>query len=337
MRILNLFFTMGLIALLFSNCEKSKQPVSVRYSRTFPIDTAIKVDSLYGIKDSYVPGRLFRIGNRLIVRGDYNMFYIYSYPQLDLLRKQEITRSYASATSDGSKIYFETKGDVDVYSLNENDSLCALSSFTIAKAPITIGAVQRLDSNVYIYSDKYDFRGLNEFHIVDIGKKQRLSKGDYPEDATRFKKLEDFKTAYMHSLLVKPDKSAFVVVYSQLKRVRIYEKEGELLHDISLDYSPGNYAVMPEEYEKRYWHFGQFFTTDKYIYILNPDKLGMAPTKPKCNIIVMDWQGKLVARYRLNVWVHDFFVDEPNNMLFGSCWHRSAGSVFFTLNLDELL
>lgn len=324
---------MRLIALLFSNCDKSKQSASVHYSRTFSLDTAISVDHLFDIEEgSYVPGQLFVMENRLVVRGDYNMFYIYSYPQLAFLRKQEM-REYASFTSDGTNIYGERRGDVDVYSLDEKDSLYIMTSFAIARAPYTIGTIQRLDSNVYIYPDRYDFWGLFEFHIVDINSKQRISKGHYPEDATRFKHLEGFKSAYMHTLFVKPDKSAFVVVYSQLKRVRIYDNGGNLQHDISLDYAPGNYKFVPEEYEKRYWHFGQCSVTDHYIYILSPEKLGLAPTKPRCNILVLDWQGKLVARYRLNVWVYDFFVDESSKILFGSCWCHSKGSTFFSLDI----
>lgn len=58
MRSLNIFFTMWLIVLLFSNCDKSKQSASVHYSRTFSLDTAISVDHLFDIEEgSYVPGQ----------------------------------------------------------------------------------------------------------------------------------------------------------------------------------------------------------------------------------------------------------------------------------------
>ncbi|WP_291529242.1 hypothetical protein [Bacteroides sp. UBA939] len=239
----------------------------------------------------------------------------------------------ASRTIGESELYIEKQGKVDVYKL-ENDSLVQTSSFAIAnKVPYSIGTVQELRPDVYIYPDIYDFPGMREFHIMDTNKRQCTSKGTYPEDDKRFKRREDFKGAYMHSLQVKPDKSAFVVVYSQLRRIRIYDKEGELCHDIFLENEVGNYKVVPQKPSERYWHFGQSVVTDNYIYLLNPDKLGIAAAKPRCNILVLDWDGNLVARYKLNVWVYDFFVDEVNNIIFGSCWGNLKKDVFFSLNL----
>ena len=70
----------------------------------------------------------------------------------------------------------------------------------------------------------------------------------------------------MHSLWVKPDKSAFVVVYSQLRRVRIYDKEGELCHDIFLENETGNYKVVTKNASERYWHFWAILC-DRQIYL----------------------------------------------------------------------
>lgn len=276
--------------------------------------------------------QFFKLGNRLLVFGDYYMVHIYSYPELYHICSQE-GPSCASKTIGKGRLYFEKQGKVDVYELR-NDSLVQTSFFAIAnKVPYTIGTVQELRPNVYIYPDMYDFPGMREFHIMDTQKLQCVSKGDYPEDDKRFKRRRDFKVGYMHNLQVKPDKSAFVVVYSQLRRIRIYDKESELCHDVFLENEVGNYKVVPQNASERYWHFGKSFVTDRYIYILNPDKLGIARTEPRCNILVLDWEGNLVTKYKLNAWVYDFFVDEAKNIIFGTCWGDSKKDVFFSLNL----
>ena len=318
----------SLICLLFS-CSQEKSSVQVCYKQSFPVDTVMTVQEYAVEEDAKLP-QLFKLENRLLVFGDYGMMSIYSYPELQLICSQEGAGG-ASRTIGKGKLYVEKQGKVDAYEL-ENDSLIQTSSFAIAnKVPYSIGTVQELRPDVYIYPDMSDFPGMREFHIMNTQKRQCVSKGDYPEDDKRFKKRREFKTAYMHSLWVKPDKSAFVVVYSQLRRVRIYDKEGELCHDIFLENETGNYKVVPKNASERYWHFGQSFVTDRYIYLLNPDKLGIANAESRCNILVLDWDGNLVARYKLNVWVYDFFVDEANSIIFGSCWGNFKKDTFFPL------
>lgn len=318
-----------IISILLS-CNKEKRTVPVCYKHSFPIDTVMPVQEYAVENDAKLP-QLFKMKNRLLVFGDYDMMSIYSYPELQLIGTQEGPGG-ASKTLGEGKLYVEKQGKVDVYEL-ENDSLVQTFSFAIAnKVPYSIGTVQELQPDIYIYSDMYNFPGMREFHIMNTRKRQCISKGDYPEDDKRFKRREEFKTAYMHSLWVKPDKSAFVVVYSQLRRVRIYDKEGDLCHDIFLENEAGNYKVVPQNASERYWHFGQSFVTDKYIYLLNPNKLGIASAEPRCNILVLDWNGNLIARYKLNVWVYDFFVDEASGIIFGSCWGNFKKDAFFSLN-----
>lgn len=224
------FITICSLIYLLLSCSQEKSSVQVCYKQSFPVDTVMTVQEYAVEEDAKLP-QLFKLENRLLVFGDYGMMSIYSYPELQLICSQEGPGG-ASRTIGKGKLYVEKQGKVDAYEL-ENDSLVQTSSFAIAnKVPYSIGTVQELRPDVYIYPDMSDFPGMREFHIMNTQKRQCVSKGDYPEDDKRFKKRREFKTAYMHSLWVKPDKSAFVVVYSQLRRVRIYDKEGELCHDI---------------------------------------------------------------------------------------------------------
>lgn len=314
-----------------SSCTRASHDVSVRYKSSFPIDTFLSVQEFEVEEVSKLP-QLFNLGNRILVFGDYDMMSVFSYPELHFIRNQEV-QSAASRYLAKGKMYFEKQGKVDVFNL-ECDSLIKTTSFVIAnKVPYTLGSVQELEPDIYIYSDMPDFPGLREFHIMNIKKRKCVSMGSYPEDDKRFKRRRDFKGAYMHSLKVKPDKSAFVIVYSQLRRIRIYNKEAELQHDIFLENDAGNYKIVPQNAFERFWHFGQYVVTDSYIYLLNPDRLGVADADPRCNILVLDWSGNLVAKYKLNVWVYDFFVNEEKNIIFGSCWGNLKKDTFFKLDI----
>lgn len=321
---------LGSILYLVGACQQDIHVVPVSYKQDFLIDTSVVINT-YSVRELVQPKRIKRLGDRVIVFGGYHEVGIYSYPEMDFISKTTLPAAATSTIGDGC-LYRETGGSVDTYVLRD-DTLYKNSSFIIAKAPNTIGTVQELNSGVFIYPDRPDFSGKCEFHMMDIKHRKRISKGNYPEDDKRFKSLRDFKLAYSHSIQVKPDKSAFVVIYGALRRIRIYDKDGGLQHDLFLEGSSGNYAVVPTRTSEQYWHFHNGVATDKYIYLLNLDRLGIAPMISQSNILVLDWQGNLIAKYRLDVSVNDIFIDEQRNVIYGSCWKQGNGIGFFTMDI----
>lgn len=322
---------LGCMLFLNAACQKNAHIVTVDYKQDFLLDTTVAIRT-YVIGGTIIqPNQIKRIGDRILVFGGYHEVGIYSYPELDFISKTTLPAA-ASTTLGNGCLYREKEGYVDTYVLRD-DSLYKTSSFVIAKTPNTIGTVQELNPGVYVYPDKSDFPGMYEFHIMDINHRKCISKGNYPEDDRRFKKLRDFKLAYGHSINVKPDKSAFIVTYGALSRIRIYDGDGELQHDVFIEGSLGNYKVVPTRASEQYWHFSNTISTDKYVYILNPDELGIAPLVPRSNILVLDWQGNLIAKYRFNALVYSFFIDEQRNVICGSCWEEGKGMVFFTTNI----
>ena len=159
-----------------------------------------------------------------------------------------------------------------------------------------------------------------------------MSQGELSENDIRFKNLESFKSAYYHYLMMKPDRSAFVVTYASLRRIRIYDRNENLRHDVFLEGGLGNYKVVPARPSEQYWHFSCPFVTDRYIYLINPNQLGAGPLLPHCNLLVLDWEGNLVAKYRFSVLINDIFVDEERKILCGSCSDYES-TRFFKMDL----
>lgn len=322
---------LGCMLLLSTACQQDTHAVSVSYKQDFLIDTTVAIRT-YAVGGAIIqPNQIKKIGDRVLAFGGYHEVGIYSYPELNFISKTTLPAAASTTLGDGC-LYREIGGNVDTYIL-KNDSLYKTTSFAIAKTPNTIGTVQELKPGIYIYPDKPDFPGMREFHIMDISHRKCISKGNYPEDDKRFKKLRDFKLAYGHSINIKPDKSAFVITYGALSRIRIYDGDGELQHDVFIEGSLGNYKVVPTRASEQYSHFLNTTTTDKYIYLLNLGELGIAPLVPRSNILVLDWQGNLIAKYHFNVLVYSFFIDEQRNAICGSCWEEGKGMAFFTMNL----
>lgn len=317
--------------LIAGACQQKASMVPVSYKQDFLIDTTLPVRK-YEVESPMNIYQIERLGDRILAFGDYGEVGIFSYPDLAFIGKVTLPAA-ASITTDNDCLYRERGGMVDVYVLKA-DSLYKSSSFIIAKTPYTILTVQELKKGVFIYPDMCDFPGIREFHMMDIKNRKRTSKGNYPEDDSRFKHLKDFKLAYAHSLRVKPDKSAFVVTYGQMRRIRIYDSEGELCQDLFLEDSFGNYKVVPVEYSKRYGLLSQPVTTDKYIYVLNSSQPLSGPVAARSNILVLDWQGNLIAKYHFNLYIYNFFIDEKMNIICGV--GRDTGNDLFFFKMDIL-
>ena len=128
----------------------------------------------------------------------------------------------------------------------------------------------------------------------------------------------------------KPDGTAFVVAYSNIRRVHIYDDSGKLLHAVKLDYVPNDNLVDPNR-RKTYWYIQNAVTTDKYIYLVNPEQQ-LPPPKNYSEIVVLDWEGNLKIRYRLNKFVVGIVVDEDRKAIIGCCNKSGKGS-FFKLDI----
>lgn len=330
-RILNIAVGCCLLFLVGA-CRKNGRVVPIVYKQDFLLDTAVSVKTFFIEGDLVEPKGIERMGDRIFVFGGYREMGIYTYPEMNFIRK--MTYPFADHISVGdSCLYFLSGRNIDTYVL-QDDSLCKTSSVVIAYPNRVINPKRELSTGVFLYPDYPQFPGMYEFHILDTIHRKRLSKGSYPEDnSKRFKNLEHFKELYSHSVCVKPDKSAFVVIYGALRRIRIYNPAGDLQHDVFLEGSLGNYKLIPARLKELYVHFVDAFVTDKYIYLINPGRLLMSPDVFESNILVLDWQGNLVAKYRLGVYVNDIFVDEERNVMYGSCWKEGEGIVFFTMNM----
>lgn len=318
------------LLLTLAACQQRHKPVMVEYKTVFPVDTCISLREI-PMQENLRSLSLLRLGdNRLLVFGDYGIVRLYSYPDLELIRSQQLV--YRGTGVIGNELLLESQGTVDKYRLNTKDSLVCTGSFKIAMVPYSTGSVQRLDVERYIFADNYDLDGVSEYHVINIKDGSWQSGGEYPEPPARFKRLRDFKLAYAHDLSVKPDGSAFVVSYSYVRRVHIYNADGQLLHAVKLDYAPGN-NNLPDL--NGYWHHMGTVTTDNYIYMLNPEQQPPSPQTAHSEIVIMDWEGNLKVRYRLDWFVNGTIVDEARGVIVG-CGDKGQGAAFFELNISDL-
>lgn len=330
-----LYGIIGLCAILFSCDPNDSSVIALRYSSSFSMDTTMLVQE-FPMDEPSLCYRLIKLGNRMIAQEGYDVLGIYRYPDMTLIHKQS-SIAFCDLFGVHDTLYAGSGNSVDLYLLGKDELLYRDSSFSLNKGISgCVWGLQKMGENRYIYPDNYDLPGLSEFHILNAENNSCLSKGEYIEDVSRFKKLKDFKLAYSHSLYVKPDKTLFCLFYHLNRRIRIYNDKGDLQEDVFLDYPPGNDKVVSLKYDRRYSHFQRGFVTNKYIYLFSPDNILKGDTAtPEGDILVFDWYGNLVTKYRLNCFVYDFFVDEQTRKLVGSCVNSHGIYGFFKFDLVE--
>lgn len=316
---------------VFSACQSPQdRVVPVQYKSVFEVDTCLSPTEL-PMEQNIRTGSLLRLEDKLLAFGDYDRVRIYSYPDLAFVRLQQLPRNVSEVVI-GNELFLEDQGEVTGYRLDVQDSLVPSgSSFTLLRVPYSI-SFQPLGADRYVIPDNYDLDGTSEFHIVNLKTKAWESGGEYPDSPTRFKRLRDFKLAYAHSLSARPDGSAFAVAYTLLRLLHIYDADRHLLHAIKLDYAPGNHNLVDPDFEYRYWNTLDIIATNSYIYLLNPEQPFSGPTQAYSEIVILDWEGNLKVRYRMDRFVYSMIVDEERKVIVG-CGNDGTGNTFFELDI----
>lgn len=323
---------LSVAGLLFSCHSSTDKVVSVSYKSDFGLDT-VGHPELMTVEDDYASGTtVFHLKDRLLLGGPYSQYQLYSYPELRRLNKMITFPKNTWSSVLDQKLYSYNNGRFSIHKLDNRDSLVCDSVFSVSGiVPMDFQRIDRLNDQTYIFSD---YGGDHaSFYLLDLKNKTLTPKGRNLEDRSRFKNEEEYRSAYRHVIRVKPDQSAFVEAYCFCPRIRIYNSSCVLTYDIFLDNPPGNDKVVPVEYEKRYVFCDVINVTDHFIYILNRAQ-PLPYQSSNCNLLVLDWKGNLVARYRLDLFIYSFFVEGDDRSLFGTCWKEPEGFRFFRLKLS---
>lgn len=314
------FAFIGLIA-LFCSCGKRPAEVPLVYYHSFPKDTIVTLREIPR-EPSFIPLDILRGGRRVLVYSHYRegegpAYFVYKYPEMTLLTGFGDKSEFRSLWRLDENRFGQVRGDsVFTYRFVEGDSLKQESASFFGGGKARYLSVAPLSNHLYAYSNSYERPGMGEYFIRDIKRNSVASVGRFLGDAAGFKSVYELKSAYASSVEVSPDRKHTLVYYYRVRRFRIYTAEGVLLHDVFLDCSSCAKVVDANRRRWRYCIQGAY-VTDKYIYLMangeNSDGNDMAP----CELLVTEWNGKPVARYRLNQHISSFFIDEATGRFYG--------------------
>lgn len=268
---------------------------------------------------------------RVLVRTSTSdsIYAVFAYPEMRFLNYTGNQSEFVTPLVEYDKAFSLVNGDsLYIYELTNDNQLEKKSVHFLCNWNYRrVLGLKRMNNILYVYSGSSDDAGLNEFFVLNAETHTLSSKGRYPESSTsRFKSISDFKFAYAHGVWPKPDGDRILVSYIRTRRFRIYDMDFRLLHDVCLDYASNKYVVDAEP--NRWTTFIEdCFVTDKYIYLLCPEG-------EKSSLVIVDWEGRPIARYRLDEKIFFFFIDSGRNLFCGINSNHERSFYFLDLDIN---
>ena len=327
----------GITCVLFVSCKPAEVDVPVTYCSSFLLKDTTVMLSEVEMDPIQVNARcmVWDGDKRVLVRTSTSdsIYAVFAYPEMRFLSYTGSLSEYKQILAKCNEGFYLVKDDsLRVYHLTDKDLLQkATTHFLYDSNKIRLSNIKKLNDKIYIayaYTDpSYNDTNLNEFYMLDAESNVLYPKGYYPErTGVRFKTIFDFKFAYAHGVWPKPDGSRILVNYVRTRRFRIYDSGARLLHDVCLDYAPNKYVV--DAAPNRWTTFiRDCFVTDKYIYLLCPEG-------EKSSLVIVDWEGRPIARYRLDEKIFFFFIDSGRNLFCGINSNHERSFYFLDLDIN---
>lgn len=329
------FLLFGSLIALFCSCTDRAAKVPLVYYHSFPKDTIVTLQEIPR-EPSFSPLIMLMGGGRVLVRSNFRpgegaAYFVYKYPEMTLLTGFGEKSEFGSLWRLDENRFGQVRSDsLFTYQFVKGDSLKQESASFFGRENARYLNMAPLSDDLYAYSNSTEQSGMSEYFIRDIKKSSVNPVGRLLESAERFKSVYELKVAYARDVVVSPDRRYTLVYYSRVRRFRIYNAEGTLLHDVFLDCSSCTKMVDANRHRWRSY-IRAAYVTDKYIYLManseDSDGNDMAP----CDLLVMDWNGNPVVRYRLDQYICSFFVDESAKRFYGI--NPGDNQSFYSFNL----
>lgn len=323
----------GVTCVLFASCKPAEVDVPVTYCSSFLLKDTTVMLSEVEMDPIQVNARcmVWDGDKRVLVRTSTSdsIYAVFAYPEMRFLNYTGNQSEFVTPLVGYDKAFSLVNGDsLYVYELTNDNQLEKKSVHFLCNWNYRrVLGLKRMNDILYVYSGSSGDAGLNEFFVLNAETHTLSSKGRYPESSTgRFKSISDFKFAYAHGVWPKPDGDRILVSYIRTRRFRIYDMDFRLLHDVCLDYASNKYVVDADP--NRWTTFIEdCFVTDKYIYLLCPEG-------EKSSLVIVDWEGRPIARYRLDEKIFFFFIDSGRNLFCGINSNHERSFYFLDLDIN---
>jgi hypothetical protein len=201
-----------------------------------------------------------------------------------------------------------------------DDRMETFEAISLPRLKNPINRIQKLNDTIYVADNAMD---ENQEHIlIDIGKNEIIKEfGDYPNDNLNVKDNIEKYQIYAKFVVSNVKQNKFAVFYQSFPILRIYNKFGELQKNIYIK-DDNSIEYFAENRDQNLIYFSFPYAAENFIYVMRVNKTEVQIMEDlnnlKPEILVWNWDGNLVARYRLDKIISRFAVSEKYKTLYGT-------------------
>ncbi|WP_235291559.1 BF3164 family lipoprotein [Portibacter lacus] len=330
---LNIYF----LALLFIGCNEKQESVT----ETF-IEKNITAEVIHINEFIYRPSDMIISDNYLVIHDKYDesLFKIFD---LDDLKNSKSWGelgdgpdkikyvSYNSLSRINNGFGFVDKYTFRQFQIKNNLDVIEAPSINLSKNLGIINGFCRLNDNLFIANsisegDLYEHVFLKGNEIIES------EFGSYPEEDIPQREIIDKQRYYSKFGLSNEKKSRLFTFYYKQNIVKMYDFDGKLIGETNLEFD----EIIKKDQKALAFMSGT--SNEDYIFLINPNKIQKDvkndPENYHPNLIVMNWEGKLIAKLKIQEPIGLISVDS-NNKVYGMT--SDLGDRIFKYDLSSIL
>ena len=318
--------------LLFTSCKDKSQIKNVSLPDAVDlISTPIKIDV-----NLLVPSRIFIKENKLIVfeRDDTDMFKVFDFPSFRHLysfgNRGRGPNEFVHLVT-GSDIINTDTEFVEVFEqiklnyVKFTDTLAYIhSSVPIPRFRQPINRFRKLNDSIYFYLNWLDGDDENQFTRFNLNTGERTYFAPFPDwDKTVTTPEKKFGT-YNQIISYDFTHKKILVFYFYFPVFSIFDFDGNAVNEIHIKNAPRtpktNYGEIHLDNKIFFW--SQTLSLENYIFTLwmggeSRGTIDDTFEDIKSEMLVFDWEGNIVGRYRFDRFISNFTVSEKTGKIYG--------------------
>ncbi len=225
-----------------------------------------------------------------------------------------IAPHYFLPTDKGFKVLFAETNDINEYTVTESKIILEKKD-NLKIERKGINGLTFFKDEQYIMTS--NFNSDHEYEILDNKNGQITEMGLYPKE-TNDTSLKDIGryTLYLKNGVAHPNGTYFASFYLNFKRMRIYDKKGNMIKDVILKIEPYNSNTTDEINDRLVYYYTTPVADNKYIYILCANKSRNDYFKIMPELQIWNWDGNLISRHQCDKNISMITFDKKRNKIY---------------------
>lgn len=218
----------------------------------------------------------------------------------------------------------------------QNDELKVSDNQPVFEQGTSNNGFYPLANDIYLTLGRLDEE--NEYCLLNKKTGEITQAETYPHwvEIKRKKNTPPSFVTYLKTCVVHPDGKKFASFYARFKRLRIYDQNVHLLHDIDVQVEPYSTNFNEDVQFQSGYYMGQPYATNDHIYTLcENSNIHDTQKNYRCELQVWTWEGKPIACFEFDRKISLMAISWKYNKLYA--FDNSLENEIYIYNLPKII